>query len=333
MLAKDVMINNVVSVAKDVSLRHIARILIQHGISGVPVLDDNGAPLGMISESDLIAPMIEEKSDAIGRDWWLAHLAEGLPLSPDFLAHLDGVQRTAQDVMVSPVVTVSETTDVTKIAQLFITHRIKRLLVTRDNIVVGIVTRADLVRRIAEDIMPASPPGGMFAEAVVRLDNGFNSVADQDAIARTALPLLPEPVITANAFNALVQRFRHRKADQRLLEGQAVLSNRQDIVNSLLEQKLTEANWHDLVQQALAAAAAGESEMLLLRFPCQLCSDGGRAINVPELDWPNSLRGEAAQIYQFWERDLKPHGFHLTAQILDYPGGVPGDVGLRLVWG
>jgi hypothetical protein len=49
--------------------------------------------------------------------------------------------------------------------------------------------------------------------------------------------------------------------------------------------------------------------------------------------WPGTLRGEAAEIYLRWERDLKPHGFHLTARVLDFPGGIPGDIGLFLVWG
>ena len=71
---------------------------------------------------------------------------------------------------------------------------------------------------------------------------------------------------------------------------------------------------------------------MLLRFPSAVCSDGGRAINVTEADWPTTLRGEAAETYLRWERDLKPRGFHLTARVLDFPGGVPGDIGLLLVW-
>ena len=54
--------------------------------------------------------------------------------------------------------------------------------------------------------------------------------------------------------------------------------------------------------------------------------------------WPNligraTLRGEAAEIYLRWERDLKPHGFRLAARVLDFPGGMPGDIGLFLIPG
>jgi len=71
----------------------------------------------------------------------------------------------------------------------------------------------------------------------------------------------------------------------------------------------------------------------MLRFPNQLCSDGGRAINIADPCWPAMLRGEAAELYLRWEQELKPEGFRLSAHVLDFPGGMPGDIGLFLVWG
>jgi hypothetical protein len=62
-------------------------------------------------------------------------------------------------------------------------------------------------------------------------------------------------------------------------------------------------------------------------------SDGGRAVNAPRADWPKTLRGEAAEIYLRREHDLKPHGFGIAARVLDFPGGMPGDIGLFLVLG
>jgi len=72
---------------------------------------------------------------------------------------------------------------------------------------------------------------------------------------------------------------------------------------------------------------------LLLRFPSQVCSDGGRAVNVPDPGWPSTLRGEAAEIYLRWSHDLQPQGFHLSARVVDFPDGMPGDIGMFLVWG
>src|ERR1700738_1442264 len=71
---------------------------------------------------------------------------------------------------------------------------------------------------------------------------------------------------------------------------------------------------------------------MLLRFPADLCTDRGRSVHAPLPDWSQTLRGEPAEIYLRWERDLKPGGFHLAARVLDFPGGFPGDIGLFLVW-
>jgi hypothetical protein len=78
------------------------------------------------------------------------------------------------------------------------------------------------------------------------------------------------------------------------------------------------------------AAECGEKELLLLRFASQLCGDAGRAVNAGEPNWPASLRGEASEIYVRWQQDLRPHGFRLGARVLEFPGGIPGDIGLFL---
>jgi hypothetical protein len=103
-------------------------------------------------------------------------------------------------------------------------------------------------------------------------------------------------------------------------------------VADLINHHISDENWRDLMHQARQAAQRGEKEFLLLRFPTQLCSDVGRAINVGEPNWPTTLRGEAAEIYLRWEQALKPHGFGLRARILEFPGGMPGDSGLFLTW-
>ncbi len=81
------------------------------------------------------------------------------------------------------------------------------------------------------------------------------------------------------------------------------------------------------------AAETGEHRYLALRFPSEVCADGGRGINSSRPDWGDSLRGEAADIFRFWQSDLRPLGFHLSAEVLNFPGGKPGDVGLTVSWG
>jgi hypothetical protein len=100
----------------------------------------------------------------------------------------------------------------------------------------------------------------------------------------------------------------------------------------MIDNHIGADSWRSLLHHAREAAGRGEKELMLLQFPADLCSDGGRAINAPLPDWPKTLRGEAAEIYSRWERDLQPGGFRLTARVLDFPGGFPGDVGLFLGW-
>jgi len=70
----------------------------------------------------------------------------------------------------------------------------------------------------------------------------------------------------------------------------------------------------------------------VLTFPSTYCSDRGRRINIGDPDWPSSLEGFAKDAYAFFDRELRPMGYKLTAEIINFPGGVPGDVGLKLKW-
>jgi len=80
------------------------------------------------------------------------------------------------------------------------------------------------------------------------------------------------------------------------------------------------------------AAERGESEVQVYRFPNQLCSDRGRRINNGEPEWEKTLEGRPKLAYEFWHESLRPLGFHLRAQVLEYPGGMPGDIGFFLTW-
>lgn len=80
------------------------------------------------------------------------------------------------------------------------------------------------------------------------------------------------------------------------------------------------------------AAHSGHTQVLAYRFPSNLCTDGGRAINNSERGWESTLTGRPKEAYDFWATKLKPLGFKLGAEILDYPGGMPGDVGFIVKW-
>ena len=148
MNASDVMIKNVVTVGPETPTRTVAKLLLEKGFSAVPVIADNGAVIGMVSEGDLIASEIGSRAPR--RGWWLELLAEGEDLATEFVDYLKAVDRPAREVMTAPVVTVAEDTPVEAIAQTLQAHNIKRVPVLREGRVVGIVTRADLVRALAK---------------------------------------------------------------------------------------------------------------------------------------------------------------------------------------
>jgi len=77
----------------------------------------------------------------------------------------------------------------------------------------------------------------------------------------------------------------------------------------------------------------GLTEVEVGRFPNKLCTDRGRAINQQEADFASTLTGLPKEMYEFWARQLKPLGYKLQFQIVDFPNGVPGDVGITLRWG
>ena len=146
MIARDVMTRDVVSVTSDTPVRKIAALLVKNRISAVPVVDSSGVPIGIVSEGDLVGRREAEREER--QDWWLTTLAEGEAVNPEFLASLRRNYPTARDVMAAPVIAVGEETSLREIARLLTTHRIKRVPIVRDDRIVGIVSRADLVRAL-----------------------------------------------------------------------------------------------------------------------------------------------------------------------------------------
>ena len=81
------------------------------------------------------------------------------------------------------------------------------------------------------------------------------------------------------------------------------------------------------------AVRNGLSEVQVYRFPNTLCTDKGRAINQQEPGWENTLTGIPKEIFQLWADYLKPRGYRIGYQIIDYPGGMPGDIAVTIAWG
>jgi membrane carboxypeptidase/penicillin-binding protein len=112
---------------------------------------------------------------------------------------------------------------------------------------------------------------------------------------------------------------------------------RQELIRIMNEKvdltpaKVTEMK-QNLVAKIRSAAERGETEMMVMRFPNSLCSDKGRAINNAEAGWPESLTGRPRQAYEFWRDHLKEANYRLTAMVVDWPAGLPGDIALFVSW-
>jgi CBS domain-containing protein len=144
MTARDVMTTTVVTVTPATLVPEIARLLLKHHISAVPVLDPDDRLVGIVSEGDLMRR--PETATERHRSWWLT-LVDGPEERAREYVKTHG--RRASDVMTRDVVSVAEDSSVAEIARLLEERRIKRVPVVRQERVVGIVSRADLLRGLA----------------------------------------------------------------------------------------------------------------------------------------------------------------------------------------
>jgi CBS domain-containing protein len=157
MRATDVMTPNVITVGPDTSVQALATLLWERGISGAPVVDSSGRMVGIVSEGDLLhrAELGTEHRAERRQSWWLEHFAKGLARD-----YVKSHGRTVKDIMTRDVVTVTEEANLADVATLLETSGIKRVPVMRDGKIVGIVSRANLVRALGATMGALTSPVG-----------------------------------------------------------------------------------------------------------------------------------------------------------------------------
>jgi hypothetical protein len=108
---------------------------------------------------------------------------------------------------------------------------------------------------------------------------------------------------------------------------------KEELIRTLSERIIfTPERMRAFLGRVKLAAERGETELMIGRFPVELCTDHGRAINNNEAEWPETLTGLPRQAYEIWKEKLQPLGYRLSAMIVDWPHGLPGEVGLFLSW-
>lgn len=161
MNAKDVMTRDVISIQPHATVLQAARLMLQHHISGLPVIDKSGALVGVLSEGDFLRR--RETATERRHSRWLEFLMGPGRIAAEY-THSHGSK--VSEVMTADVQTVSEDAPLEEIVELMEHHRIKRVPVLRGDIVVGIVTRSNLMHAMVSIARKTQPPA--TSDAAIR---------------------------------------------------------------------------------------------------------------------------------------------------------------------
>jgi CBS domain-containing protein len=164
MKAHEAMTRDVVTVSPSTTMREIAALLVQHRISAVPVVSEEGRVIGIVSQTDL--GHRSETDTEKRRKWWLEMFADSDSKARDYIKTHGHV---ANDIMTRFVVSVSKDAQLSEVAEILDTHRIRQVPVMDNGKLVGMISRADLVRKLAEaTITPsaAKPENGALQKAI-----------------------------------------------------------------------------------------------------------------------------------------------------------------------
>ena len=148
--AKSVMTKDLVTVSPETTVAESARRMLTHHVSAVPVVDTNNQPLGLVSEGDVMRHFSAQFQSK--RAQWLRMLAEGEKLAPEFLAEIRLNQHQVLEIMHTAIISANEEASLAELADLMLKHGIKRVPILRDGVLVGMVSRADVVRAVVENL-------------------------------------------------------------------------------------------------------------------------------------------------------------------------------------
>jgi CBS-domain-containing membrane protein len=187
MEAQDVMTRDVVTVGPDTTVGEIAAILVRHRISAVPVVSADRQLIGIVTQTDLAHR--SETGTEKRRKWWLAVFADPDVMAREYVKS-HGVR--AQDIMSRHVVSVQENADLAEVADMLDSHRIRQVPVVAKGRIAGMISRADIVRKLAESKAAAAgaqPDNGALQKAIWHrikaqpwLETAFVNLAVNDGV-------------------------------------------------------------------------------------------------------------------------------------------------------
>ncbi|MBQ8699292.1 MAG: CBS domain-containing protein [Schwartzia sp.] len=152
MLAKDIMETKVITLRKEATIKEIGEMMIEHGISGFPVVDGENRVLGVVSELDLMRKEIKPNEPNL----WLV-CVWGVNNQKKIQEYIDGTRKcmakTADEIMTSPAITVDEMDDIETVGKHMFADKIKRVFVTKEGKLTGVISRSAFIKLLLSQDM------------------------------------------------------------------------------------------------------------------------------------------------------------------------------------
>jgi len=138
--------------------------------------------------------------------------------------------------------------------------------------------------------------------------------------------------LSAEGIRAYIQARKDEEEAKRRAHEAEQRAEQEKFHQTFMEQEIRPEAMDRIAGMIRKAVDMGERQVMLGKFPSAWLSDQGRAVTNHAPNWPETLDGVARRAYAFFQRELEPKGFQMRAEIVDWPGGMPGDVGLFLTW-
>jgi len=218
--ARDLMTRDVLTAPPTTPVNILAQMLAQHGISAVPIVDEVAQVLGIVTEADLLRRLASAEDPKKG---WLAQVMSSQDRQAERYARTHG--RIAGDIMTTDVVSVDEEASAAHIAHLLEEKGVKRVPVLRQGRLIGLVSRADLLRAVLD------PPASIKAETETEDERILRSIEDE----RTRQPWSDGAFVFADVRNGVVRLYGVARSDE-IRKGLCVLARRVEGVKRVVDE-------------------------------------------------------------------------------------------------
>jgi hypothetical protein len=138
--------------------------------------------------------------------------------------------------------------------------------------------------------------------------------------------------LSADAVRSYLQSKKDEEASKQRAYEASAKAERDRLHEAFMEREVQPEAMDRIATLVRRTIDMGDRQALVVRFPSDWLPDQGRAITNHDKNWPEKLDGFAKRAYDFFQRELEPRGFQIRAEIVDWPGGMPGDVGFFLQW-